>query len=205
VVLLRALPRAAVVIVEGRPAQAEREPGGRRARQAGHREAQRDGGVAAEHADLSEVDVIGEPDEMTVPRVRARGRSASVPRRLVIMTFHKARRTRITPAKSLRLTRELNEFTQAELARRSHISEPEKGEGGMLLGLLVGRHLPRPADALLMTLDDEPPGRHVFTLQWSAAENRWRPYGDGLVSWMKERLAPPALKAEVDAVAHSPA
>jgi hypothetical protein len=97
--------------------------------------------------------------------------------------------------------------------------EVEKGEGGMLLGLLVGRRLPQLADAPSPQLSDQDtrgtypgyermkdrerrendePGRHVCTLQWSVFLSRWRPYGGGLVSWMKDRLAPPFLD-DVDA------
>ena len=59
-VVLRARPRVAVVGVERRSAQTQREARRRRLGQVLDLEAQRDGGVVAQDADVAEVDVLGE-------------------------------------------------------------------------------------------------------------------------------------------------
>ena len=58
---LRSLPGASVVAIERGPTEAQREPRGR-VGQVLYLEAQRDGRVVAQHADVAEVDVLREAD-----------------------------------------------------------------------------------------------------------------------------------------------
>ena len=55
---------------------------------------------------------------------------------------------------------------------------------GMLVGLLVGAALGEPSPSA---------PRRVFAVRFDPVARRWVTYDGGLVSWMKERLAPPEI------------